>query len=200
MNELFLEKIKKELKLLMLFKNESNESNCKSNKICLDKSSEFYNRSMKSLLQHNDIEVYSMHNEGKSVTAERFTRTLKNKICKYMTSISKNVYNDKLDDIVNKYNNTYHKTIKIKLVDVKSSRRVDSRKENNKKNPKLKIGDIVRISKSKNIFAKGYTPNWAGEAFVIVKVKNIVPWLMIIMAKKLLELFAKNNCKKKKKS
>ena len=67
---------------------------------------------MKSLSQHNDTEVYSMHNEGKSVTAERFTRTLKNKIYKYVTLISKNVYNDKLDDIVNKYNNTYHLKLK----------------------------------------------------------------------------------------
>ena len=71
---------------------------------------------MKSSLEKNDIEMYSMHNEGKSVVAERFIRTLKNKIYKYMTSISKNVYTDKLDDIVNKYNNTYHSTIKINLL------------------------------------------------------------------------------------
>ena len=63
--------------------------------------------------------MYSIQNEGKSVASERFIRTLKNKICKYMTSISKKVYIDKLDDIVNKYNNTYHRTIKMKPVDVK---------------------------------------------------------------------------------
>ena len=75
---------------------------------------------MKSFLQNNnDIEMYSTHNEGKSVVAQRFIRTLKNKIYKYMTSISKNVYIDKLGDIVNKYNNTYHRTIKMKPVDVK---------------------------------------------------------------------------------
>ena len=74
--------------------------------------SEFYNRSMKSWPEKNDIEMFSTHNEGKSVVAKRFIGTLKNKIYKYLTSVSKNVYIDKLDDIVNKYNNTYHGTIK----------------------------------------------------------------------------------------
>ena len=96
--------------------------------------------------------MYSTHNEGKSVIAERFIRTLKNKIYKYMTSISKNVYIDKLDDIVNKYNNTYHSTIKMKPVDVKSNTYIDSSKEINDKDPKFKIGYIVKISKYKNIF------------------------------------------------
>ena len=83
------------------------ESIRKPNKIWVDKGSEFYNGSMKSFLQNNDTEMYSTHNEGKSVADERFISTLKNKIYKYMTSVSKNVYIDKLDDIVNKYNNTY---------------------------------------------------------------------------------------------
>ena len=113
--------------------------------------------------------MYSTHNEGKSVVAERFIRTLKNKIYKYMTSISKNVYIDKLDDIVNKYNNTYHSTIKMKPVDVKSNTYIDSSKEINDKDPKFKIGDIVRISKYKNIFVKDYVPNWSEEVFVIKK-------------------------------
>ena len=116
--------------------------------------------------------MYLTHNKEKSVVTERFIRTLKNKIDKYMTSISKNVYIDKLDDIVNKYNNTYHRTIKMKLVDVKLSTYIDSSKEINDKDPKFKIGDIVRISKYKNIFAKGYTPNWSEEVFMIKKVKN----------------------------
>ena len=98
--------------------------------------------------------MYSTHNEGKSVIAERFVRTLMNKIYKYMTSISKNVYIDKLDDIVNKYNNTYHRTIKMKPVDVKSSTYIDSRKEINNTDPEFKIGDTVRISKYKNGFCK----------------------------------------------
>ena len=91
-----------------------------------------------------------------------------------MTSISKNVYIDKLDDNVNKYNNTYHKTIKMKPVDPKPSTYIDSRKD-----PKFKIGDIVRISNYKNIFAKGYVPNWS-EVFVIKKVKKTVPWTFVI--------------------
>ena len=114
---------------------------------------------MKSWLEKNTIEMYSAHNEGKSVAAERFSRTLRNIICKYMTSIPKNVYIDKLDDVVNKYNNTYHRTTKMKLVDVKSSTYIDSSKEINDKDLKLKIGDIVRRSKYKNIFAKGYVSN-----------------------------------------
>ena len=77
----------------------------------VDKGGEFYNRSTKSSLQNNDIEVYSTHNEQKSVVAERFIITLKNKVYKCMTSVSKNVCIDKLDDIVNKYNNTYHSTM-----------------------------------------------------------------------------------------
>ena len=89
--------------------------------------------------------MYSTHKEGKSVIAERFIRTLKNKIYQYMTSISKNVYIDKLDNIVNKYNNTYHSTIKMKPVDEKSSTYIDFSKYNNEKDPKFKIGDIVRV-------------------------------------------------------
>ena len=135
---------------------------------------------MKSFLQNNNIEIYLAHNEGKSVVAERFIRTLKNKIYKYMTSMSKSVYIDKLDDIVNKHNNTYHGVNKRKPVNVKSSTNIDFNKENNKESPKFKIGDNVRISKYKNIFAKGYILNWTEEVFVIKKVKNAVPWTYVI--------------------
>ena len=124
--------------------------------------------------------MYSIHNEGKSVVAERFIRTLKNKIYKYMTAISKNVYIDKLDDIVDEYNNAYHRTIKMKPVDVKDNTYIDFKKEVNDKDPKFKVGDHVRISKYKNIFAKGYTPNWSEEVFVISKIKNTVPWTYAI--------------------
>ena len=135
---------------------------------------------MKSFLQNNNIEIYLAHNEGKSVVAERFIRTLKNKIYKYMTSMSKSVYIDKLDDIVNKHNNTYHRVNKRKPVNVKSSTNIDFDKENNKESPKFKIGDNVRISKYKSIFAKGYILNWIEEVFVIKKVKNTVPWTYVI--------------------
>ena len=133
----------------------------------LDKGSEFYNSSFKKSLQDNDIFVYSTHNERKSVVVERFLRTLKNKIYKYMTSISKNVYIDKLDDLVNEYNNTYRRTIKMKPIDVKNNTYINIDKEVNDEDPKFKIGDHVRISKYKNIFAKGYTRNWSEEVFVI---------------------------------
>ena len=137
----------------------------KRNKIWVDKGREFYNNSFKKWLKDNDIEMYSIHNEGKSVVAERFIRALKNKIYKYMTSVSKNVYIDKLDDIVNKYNNTYHRTTKMKPVDVKDNPYIDLEKEVNDKDPKFKIVDHIRISKYKNIFAKVYMPNWSKEVF-----------------------------------
>ena len=124
--------------------------------------------------------MYSTHNEGKSVVPERFIRKLKNKIYKYMTSISKNVYIDKLDDIINEYNNTYHTTIKMKSIDVKDNTYINSDKEVNDKNPKFKVGDQVRISKYKNIFAKGYTPNSSEEVFIIKEVKNTFPWTYAI--------------------
>ena len=116
---------------------------------------------MKSRLEKNAIEMHSTHNEEKSAVAESFIRTLKNKIYKYMTSISKNVHIDKLIDIVNKYNNTYHRTIKMKPVDVKSNTYISTSKESHDKDTKFKIGGTVRISKHKNIFAKGYVPNWS---------------------------------------
>ena len=154
-------------------------SECKHNKTWVDKGSEFYNSSFKKWLKDNNIEMYSILNEEKSVAAERFIRTSKNKIYKYMTSISKNKYIDKLDDIVDEYNNTYHRTIKMKPVDVKDNTYIDFEKEVNGKDTKFKIGDHVRISKYKNIFAKGYMPNWSKEVFVS-KIKNIVPWTYVI--------------------
>ena len=124
--------------------------------------------------------MYSTHNEGKPAIGERFIRTLKNKIYKYMTSVSENVYIDKLDDIVNKCNNTYHSTIKMKPVDVKSNTYIDSSKKINNKDPKFKIGDIVRISKYTNIFAQDCTPNWSEKVSVIKKVKITVLWTYVI--------------------
>ena len=117
----------------------------------------------------------STNNERKSVVAERLIRTLKNKNYKYMTSVSKNEYIDKLDDIVNKYNNAYHRTIKKKPVDVKPSTYIDPSKDFNDEDPKFKIGDFVTISNYKSIFAKGYIPNWSEEVFLIKKVKNTAP-------------------------
>ena len=124
--------------------------------------------------------MYSIHNEGKSVVAEIFIRTLKTKIYKYVTSVSEDVYINKLDGIVNEYNNKNHRKIKMKRVDVENNTYIDFSKEVNDKDPKFKVGDHVRISKCRNIFAKGYTPSCSEEIFVIKKVKNTVPWAYVI--------------------
>ena len=119
------------------------------------------------------MDMYSTYNEGKSVIAEGFTRTLKSKSYKYMSSMSKNVYIDKLNDIVNKYNNKYHSSAtKMRPVDVKSNTYINSSKEINDKNPKFKISDIARILKRKNIFGNVYTANWSEGDFVIKKFKT----------------------------
>ena len=106
-------KDKKGLSIFNAFLKILNDSARKPNK-----GSEFYNNSFKKWLKDDDIEMYSIHNEGKSVVTERFIRNLKTKIYKYMTSVSKNVYINRLDDIVNEYNNTYHRTMKMKPFDV----------------------------------------------------------------------------------
>ena len=168
------------MSIAIAFQKILDDSKRKPDKIWVYKGSGFYNNSFKKWIKENDIEMYSTNNEGKSVIAERFIRTLKNKIYKYMTSVSKNVYIDKLDDIVDEYNNTYHRTIKMKPVDVKDNTYIDFKKEVNDKNPKFKVGDHVRISKYKNIFAKGYMPNWSEEIFIIKKIKNTVPWTYVI--------------------
>ena len=116
-----------------------------------------------------------------------------------MISISKNVCIDKSDDLVNKYNNTYHSTIKLRPGDVKSNTYIDSSKEINDEDPRFKIGDIVRISKYENIFAKVYTPNWSEEFFVIKKVRNTVPWTYVVSdinREKVAGTLYAQNCKK----
>ena len=136
--------------------------------------------------------------KGNLLLLKDLSEFLKTKISQYMTSISKNVYIDKLDDIVNEYNNTYHRTIKMKPIDVKDNTYIDFKKEVNDKDPKFKVGDHVRISKHKNIFAKGYTPNWTEDVFVIKKVKNTVPWTYIINdpnGDEIIECFMKKNYK-----
>ena len=120
-----------------------------------------------------------MHNFGKSVIAARFIKTLKHKIYKQVTAISKNVCHDVLDDIVDEYNNTYHRIIKMKPVDVKGDSLAEYNEESNEKDPKFKVGDHVGISKYKNIFAKGNAPNWSEEIFVVKK-NNTVPWTYVI--------------------
>ena len=115
-----------------------------------------------------------------------------------MTLISKNVYIDKLNDIVNKYNNIYPRTIKMKS-DVKNNTYIDFNKEVNDKDPKFKIGDYLIISKYKIIFAKGYTTSWSEEVLRLKKLKILFhehTLLQIVMVRKLLEPFMKKNCKR----
>ena len=161
---------KKGVSIVNTFQKILDDSKRKSNKIWVDKGSELYNRSIKSWLQDNDIAMYSTHNTDKTVVAERFIRTIKNKLYKYMTSISKNEYIDNLDDIVDEYNNTNHRTIKMKPIDIKDNTYNNIYKFNDK-DPKLKVVDHVRLLKYKNIFAKGYAPNWSEEIFVIEKIQ-----------------------------
>ena len=153
----------------------------KPNTMWVDQGSEFYNDPFKYFLKINNIEMYSTYNKGKSVVAERFTiKTLKNKIFNHMIAISKNVYFDVLDDIVSKYNNNVHRTIKMKPIDVTNDFYAEYNEDSNKKDPKFKVGDHVRISKYENIFAKGYTINWSEEVFVVSKIKTTVPQTYVV--------------------
>ena len=171
----------------------------KPSKIWVDQGGEFYNKLLKRFLKINGIEIYPTYNEEKSVVAERFIRMLKNKIFKHMTAISKSVYLNVLDDIVNKYNNADHRTIKIKPIDVTSDSYAKYDKDSYVTKPKLKFGDNVRISKYRNIFAKGYTENWSEEVFVVSKIKSAVPWAYVIIdlnGEPIAGSFMKENCQK----
>ena len=168
-------KNKKGISIVNAFNKIIKQSNRKPNKIWVDQGGEFYNNVFEKWLSDNDINMYSTYNEGKSVVAERFIRTLKNRLYKHMTTTGKNVYYDVLDDVVNKYNNTKHSTIKMKPIDVKNNKRVYI-DEYNEKDSKFKVGDRVRISRYKNIFAKGYAPNWNSEIFIVHKINDTVPY------------------------
>ena len=139
-------KDKKGISIVNAFNKIIKQSNRKPNKIWVDQGREFYNNVFKKWLSDNDIIMYSTYNEGKSVVAERFIRTLKSKLYKHMTATGKNVYYDVLDDVVNKYNNTKHSTIKMKPIDVKNNKIVYI-DEHNEKDGRFKLGDRVRISK-----------------------------------------------------
>ena len=168
-------KDKKGLSIVNGFNKIIKQSNRKPSKIWVDQGGEFYNNALKKWLSDNDIIMYSTYNEGKSVVAERFIRTLKNKLYKNMTATGKNVYYDVLDDIVNEYNNTKHNTIKTKPKDVGDNKRVYI-DEHNEKDSRFKVHNRVRISKFKNIFAKAYTPNWSKEIFIVIKINDTVPY------------------------
>ena len=168
-------KDKKGISIVNAFNKIIKQSSRKPNKIWVDQGGEFYNDVFEKRLSDNDINIYSTYNEGKSVVVERFIRTLKNKLYKHMTATDKNVNYDVLNDVVNKYNNTKHSTIKMKPVDVKNNKRVYN-DEYNEKDSKFKVGDRVRISRYKNIFAKGYAPNWSSEIFIVDKISDTVSY------------------------
>ena len=172
-------KDKKEISIVNAFNKIIKQSNRKPNKIWVDQGSEFYNRIFKKWSSDNDIIMYSTFNEGKSAVAERFMRTLKNKLYKHMTATGKNIYYDVLDDGVNEYNNTKYNTIKKKPIDVGDNKRVYI-DEHNEKDSRFKVGDRVRVSKFKNIFAKGYTFNWSKEIFIVNKINDTVPYTYIL--------------------
>ena len=173
-------KDKKGISIVNAFNKIIEQSNRKPNKIWVEQGGEFYSNAFKKWLSDNDIIMYSTYNEGKSVVAERFIRTLKNKLYKHMTAAGKNVYYDVLDDVVNKYNNTKHSTIKMKPIDAEDNNKRVYIDELNEKDSRFKVGDRVRISKFmskfKNIFAKGYTPNWSKEVFIVDKINDTVPY------------------------
>ena len=173
-------KDKKGATIANAFQSILDNSKRKPNKIWTDQGSEFFNTHFEKWLKDNNIEMYSTHNKGKFVVAERFIKFLKNKMYKHMTANSENVYFNVLNDVVGEYKNTYHKTIKMKPTYVKSDSFVEYNEESNEKDPKFKVGDHVRISKYKNIFAKGYAPNWSEEIFVIKQIKNTVPLTYVI--------------------
>ena len=138
-----------------------------------------------------------------SLLLREYIRTLKNKILKQMTAISKNVYFDVLDDIVNKYNNTVHRTIKMKPIDITDDYFAEYTEDFKKKDAKFKVGDHVRIWKHKNIFAKGYAPNWSEEVVVVSGIKNTVSRTYVVSDLNVEEItgifYQKKKCKKQTK-
>ena len=170
-------KDKKGISIVNAFNKIIKQSNRKQNKIWVDQGGEFYNNVFKKWLSDNDIIMYSTYNEDKSLVAEIFIKTVKNKLYKHMTATGKNVYYDVLDKVVKKHNNTKHSTIKMKPKDVKDNNKRVYIDEHNEKDSRFKVGDRVRISKFKSIFAKGYTPNWSKEIFIVDKTNDTVSYM-----------------------
>ena len=141
-----------------------NQSNRKPNKLWVDQGREFYNKLMQEWLDNNDILMYSTHNEGKSVIAERFIKTLKSKIYKKMTANNNKSHLLYLNKLVCQYNNAYHHSINKKPTNADYSAFTE-KNETNPKSPKFKVNDRVRITKYKNVFSKVYTKNWSRKIY-----------------------------------
>ena len=152
-----------------------NESNCKPNKLWVNQE-KFCNRFMQTWFDNNDILMYSTHNEGKSVIAERFIKTLKAKVYKKMAANNNKSYLAYLNKLVDQYNNTYHCSIGKKPFDVDYSD-LTGENETNPKAPKVKVDDRVRKIKYKNIFSKGYTENWSRDILIIDSVLKFSRWM-----------------------
>ena len=174
-------KDKKRTSIVNAFQKILSNSNRKLNKIWADQGSKFYNNSFKDVLKINNIEMSSTYNEEKSAVAENFIRTLENKIFKHMTAISENVYLDVLDDIAEKYNNTVHKTIKLKPIDVTDNTYIDFKKEVKDKDPKFQVGDRVRIQNIKTFLVKDTLQIAQKKFLLLLKLKMKFLGLMLLM-------------------
>lgn len=150
-------------------------------KVWSDKGKEFYNKHVKELFKKHNIELYSTENEEKSSVAERWNRTMKNKMYKYFSANSTNVYIDVLDQMVGTYNKSRHRSIKMSPIEASKKKNESEVYENlySKELPdtktKYKVGDFVRITVKQGVFSKGYTPNWTEEVFKITDVQNTNP-------------------------
>ena len=158
-----------------------NYSKRKPNKIWVDQGSQFYNSQFKKFLKDNNIEIYSIYNDRESAVVEIFIKTWKNKIHKHMAAVSKNVYFDVLDDMVNKYNKTFHRTTEMKPIDVKSNSYAENNVNSNEQDPKFKVGDHVRISKYKNILLKDILQIDQKKFLLLVKLKIQFHGPMLLM-------------------
>ena len=152
-------------------------------KLWTDKGREFYNKDMGGLLKLNDIELYSTENEEKSSIAERWIRTMKEKMFKYFTDNNTNRYIDVLPDLVEDYNNTVHSSTKLTPIEASKKKNeltvwrnlYPDRYKINNLTPKFSVGDEVRITKKKKVFEKGYTTRWTEEIFTIKEIRETNP-------------------------
>ena len=189
-------KYKKGKTILNIFIEIVNDSNCKANKLWFDQGREFYNKIMQEWLDNNDIFMYSTYNEGKSVIAERFIRTLKAKIYKKMTVIDSRSYLSYLNKLLDQY------IMLIIILLIKKPINADysvltKTIDTNLKTPKFKVNDRVGITKYKNIFSKGYTENWPSEICVINSALKTNLWtykIKVLKRRKNNEVFMKKNC------
>ena len=155
----------------------------KPKKLWTDKGTEFYNKDMDDLRKLYDIELYSTENEEKSSIAERWIRTMKEKMFKYFTDYNTNKYIDVLPDLVTNYNNTVHSSTKLTPRDASMKKNkltvwrnlYPDRYKINRQNPKFSVGDRVRITKKKKVFEKGYTTRWTEEIFIIKEIRETNP-------------------------